>query len=240
MLLFSFKLDRDWYILIEFGPKWDNGQIVIRKAHLSLRLRWAKKYPVIFQRYCNICNNVTCMHILSCRCKEEYWPPQNNDGVIFRRREMTPSSRKNWYFWRKWPTQGSVFCLLYVKNNDPRRKMTPGTLKKPLSTLIWYATESRCLDYVLCHSFLDGYRGALSIYLSWKSTNIFNTVLWRLAKSHRSLDNSFHRWNILFKVKNVSSGGFDPRPLALSSSVCSNVPCLRFHQYQPWLFIYMY
>ena len=26
-----------------------------------------QKYPVIFQRYCNICNNITCMHILFCR-----------------------------------------------------------------------------------------------------------------------------------------------------------------------------
>ena len=33
-----------------------------------------------------------------------------------------------------------------------------------------------------------------------ESRQIINTVLWRLARSHRSLDNSFHRWHILLFV----------------------------------------
>ena len=127
------------------------------------------------------------------------------------------------------------------------------TLKKPLVSL--FNTQQRfaehtgiswghrSLDYVICHSFLGENRGAFSIFC--ESQQIFNTVLWRLARSHQSLDNSFNRWHILlfvpfFWCKNVSSEGFDPRPLALSSSVWSKVPCLRFHQYQPWLFICMY
>ena len=48
--------------------------------------------------------------------------------------------------------------------------------------------------------------------------------------SDASLDHTDH-WIILFCFSfpffniNVSSGGFDPRPMALSSSVSSNVPC---------------
>ena len=41
-------------------------RILLSKHFLVIRFkkRNTKKYPVIFQRYCDICNNITCMHIL--------------------------------------------------------------------------------------------------------------------------------------------------------------------------------
>ena len=93
----------------------------------------------------------------------------------------------------------------------------------------------RSLDYVLCHSFLGGYRGSLSIYLLWKSTNIqYSALTPRLITP--IIGHAIYCFSFLFKVKNVSFGGFDPRPLALSSSVWSNVLCLRFHKYQPYMY----
>ena len=63
------------------------------------------------------------------------------------------------------------------------------------------------LDYVLSHSFLGGYYTE-GLYLSifCESKQLFNTMLWRLARSQRSLDDTFHRWHILlfspfFKLK---------------------------------------
>ena len=61
----------------------------------------------------------------------------------------------------------------------------------------------RSLNYVLCLSFLVGTEGFyLSIFC--ESEQIFNTVLWRLARLHRFLDNSFHRWHILLFVPLLS------------------------------------
>ena len=44
--------------------------------------------------------------------------------------------------------------------------------------------------------------GTEGLYLSifCESQEIFNTVLLRLARSHQSLDNSFHQWHILLFV----------------------------------------
>ena len=75
------------------------------------------------------------------------------------------------------------------------------------------------------------------IYLLWKSTNIqYSALTPRLITP--IIGHAIYCFSFLFKVKNVSFGGFDPRPLALSSSVWSNVLCLRFHQYQPYGYLY--
>ena len=132
-------------------------------------------------------------------------------------------------------TMGLVFCLLYMKINDPRTKMTTALEKLYLKVLKNYVRfmyidkaslffdlirnkdlPNTLVDLefiVVYHIFLGGQEGLyLSIFC--ESQQIFNTVLWRLARSHRSLDNSFHRWHILlfipFLSKNVSFGGFDP------------------------------
>ena len=83
----------------------------------------------------------------------------------------------------------------------------------------------------------------LNLSIFCESQQKFNIVLWRLARSHRSFDNSFHRWHILLFVPFLSKKWVFWRiwsPLALLSSVWSNVPCLRVHQYQLWLFLCMY
>ena len=82
-------------------------------------------------------------------------------------------------------------------------------------SFLWFNTQERfaehtgwswvyrSLDYVLCHSFLVEY-SYLYLSIFCESQQIFNTVIWRLARSHRSLDNSFHRWHILLFVPFLS------------------------------------
>ena len=85
-------------------------------------------------------------------------------------------------------TKGSVFCLLHMKKNDPRRRMTPALymyIEKASQyfdlirnrDLLNLELIDRSLDNVVCHSFLGGYWGALSIYLLWKSTVIQYSAL---------------------------------------------------------------
>ena len=172
-------------------------------------------------------------------------------GHSFRRRKRW---RKIGYFCRKM-TQGSVFCLLYMKKNDPvekwplseHRKIIFWDIEKICS--FWFNTQQRFAEkcivvLIMCFATVFS-MGTEGLYLSifCESQQLFNTVLWRLARSHWSLDNSFHRWHILLFVPFLRKKMClleDPRPLALSSSVWSSVPCFRFHQYQTWLFIFMY
>ena len=126
---------------------------------------------------------------------------------------MTPQLKKNCFFLKK-KGPGVSFLLIIQEEKWPRRKNDPclniedveyirsfHVHWKSLSVL-WFNTQQRfaeqtgwswvyrSLDYVYCHSFLDGYRGALS--LSLVKVNKYS-----IQCSDASLDNTDH-WIILF------------------------------------------
>ena len=144
------------------------------------------------------------------------------------------------------------------------RRMTP-VEKRPLPytfhvhwkslSVHWFNTQQRFAEHtdwfkvyivvlIMCFATIFSL-GTEELYLSFVKVNKDS-----MQCSDASLDHTdhliilfisdFNCFSFLFEVKKLPSGGFDPRPLALLSSVWSNVPCLWLHQYQPWLLIYMY
>ena len=123
--------------------------------------------------------------------------------------------RKIGYNWRK-NDPGVSFLLIIHEEKWPRRKNYP-CLK---SWIMYIEKASQYFDFIrnrdlpnkqvdlgfivvliMCIATVFS-MGTEGLYLSifCESQQLVNTVLWYLARSHRSLDNSFHLWHILLFV----------------------------------------